>query len=307
MEKGVGKEVAKQYNIAAYPTLGYFDGDGRMVWRVAGALEADEFIALGQKVLDGVEPVQDMYDTYASGKYSKDFLYKYLVHMHESGMNYREALTEYADEMDPEELNTEQGWDVFHRFFQRIDSDAFDYFEKHRKELAEKHGEDVVNEKYYGMHISALGQAAYKKDAEQVAAISKVLEGNGGEKIQWDYHGIMIRWIMDSESEEDGYRTLTEWVQEGKPLHWSTLNQYAWGVYEKSDDPAHIDMALSWINSSIEKDRNYFNLDTQAMLYHKGGNTARAIEVAREAIDAAKESGDDYEATEKELNKWLEE
>lgn len=307
MEKGVGIEVAKRYNIGAYPTLGFFDGDGRMIWRAAGALPAEEFIALGQKVLDGVEPVQDMYDQYATGEYSKDFLYKYLVHMQESGMSFGEALGEYAEEMDDEELMTDQGWDVFYRFFQRIDSDKFKYFEKHMDEIKEARGEELVEKKYYDMHLSAYSRAIYQKDAAQVKAIQKKIEGKGGEEFQWKYLDMTFKWIKQSESKEDAYQALTEWVREGKPMHWSTLNEQAWNVYENEDDPAFLDMALAWVGASVEMERNFYNLDTQAMLYHKGGNLDRAIEVAQEAIAMAKEAGEDYGPTQEALDKMMKE
>lgn len=307
MEKGVGKEIAAQFKVGVYPTLAFFDGDGRMVWRAIGALEVEPFIALGQKVLDGVEPVQDLYDTYASGKYDRDFLYKYLVHCNEGGLDYSAALDEYREGMELEDLLTEQGWDIFKRFFKRIDSEEFAYFEKHMGDFEEEFGKEEVEKTYLWFYIKAFGQAIYKKDADAVRKISKKLEGKGDEEIQENYHDMAIGWAMASEEKEDAYQMVTEWVRDGRSIHWSSLNTAAWDVYEKEEDPAFIDMALAWVERSIELDRNTFNLDTKAMLLYKGGNLDQAILTAREAIEVAEETGEDGSGTEKALEKMLQE
>ncbi|MFC3196660.1 thioredoxin family protein [Parapedobacter deserti] len=51
MEKGDGPELVKQYGIMAYPTYLFIDGDGNVVHQDGGFMEADRFIAVGQKAL----------------------------------------------------------------------------------------------------------------------------------------------------------------------------------------------------------------------------------------------------------------
>src|SRR5690606_25040448 len=52
MEKGDGPALAKKYEIKAYPTYLFIDGDGNIVHRDGGFMEADPFMAVGQKALD---------------------------------------------------------------------------------------------------------------------------------------------------------------------------------------------------------------------------------------------------------------
>tara|TARA_R110002111_G_scaffold108334_2_gene167008 strand:- start:12 stop:413 length:402 start_codon:yes stop_codon:yes gene_type:complete len=44
MEKGEGPELARKYNVRAYPTLFLIDGDGKVVKRILGAKKKDQLL-----------------------------------------------------------------------------------------------------------------------------------------------------------------------------------------------------------------------------------------------------------------------
>ncbi len=52
MEAGEGVNIAEEFGISSYPTLLFFSPEGKLVHKSIGAMEADEFIALGQDALD---------------------------------------------------------------------------------------------------------------------------------------------------------------------------------------------------------------------------------------------------------------
>ncbi|MCO5268086.1 MAG: thioredoxin domain-containing protein [Brumimicrobium sp.] len=51
MEKGEGLEIAKRYQIAAYPTLLVINGDGKVVKRMLGAMDEAELLKEIQEVI----------------------------------------------------------------------------------------------------------------------------------------------------------------------------------------------------------------------------------------------------------------
>ncbi len=59
MEKGDGPALRKQYQVTAYPTYLFIDGEGKVIHRDGGYQEADTFLAVGQKALQtaGIPPV----------------------------------------------------------------------------------------------------------------------------------------------------------------------------------------------------------------------------------------------------------
>lgn len=48
MEEGEGLKLSKEFNIKAYPTLMFFSPKGKLVHKYIGAMDADEFVALGK-------------------------------------------------------------------------------------------------------------------------------------------------------------------------------------------------------------------------------------------------------------------
>lgn len=51
MEKGEGIDLAKRYDVTAYPTMLFIDGDGKVVRRVTGAKKADALLSIAAEVL----------------------------------------------------------------------------------------------------------------------------------------------------------------------------------------------------------------------------------------------------------------
>ncbi len=51
MEKGDGPLFADKYRVTAYPTLLYINSEGKVLHRVMGAKQADDFINEGKKAL----------------------------------------------------------------------------------------------------------------------------------------------------------------------------------------------------------------------------------------------------------------
>lgn len=56
MEKGEGIELARYYNIGAYPTLLFLDADGKILVKHEGLVSADGLIEKGREALDLKKP-----------------------------------------------------------------------------------------------------------------------------------------------------------------------------------------------------------------------------------------------------------
>jgi thiol-disulfide isomerase/thioredoxin len=80
-EKGEGVEIAKTYEVKAFPTYLFVNGDGKLVYRATGYNDAGKFLQhaniAAQEQLDP-KPLAEWEKEYASGKRDKDFLKGYL-------------------------------------------------------------------------------------------------------------------------------------------------------------------------------------------------------------------------------------
>lgn len=74
MEKGEGIELAKKYNIRAYPTFLILDGDGNEVGRVVGSAELGKFIEKVEAACDPEKSPKVLLEKYNTSKDGKDLL-----------------------------------------------------------------------------------------------------------------------------------------------------------------------------------------------------------------------------------------
>lgn len=308
MEKGDGKVLAKKFSINAYPTFAFFTGAEELVWRAVGSCKADEFIALGQKVLDGVDPVQEIYDKYASGNYDREFLYQYLLHCDENGIDYEKALDEYMEEMKPADLLNETDYEIFQRFVSDTDSEFFLEFEKDLDAFKEKFGAKKVEQKYYRSWMDALNQAVGKNDQDKVQEAVKKIE-----TIAPDHSMVWVRDFLIANqflnfSKQEGYALIKEYLDKGEQVSTMTLNNHAWEVFAEVDDPDLVKEAIRWAGLAFEEAKNDDGmssaiLDTWGMLLMKSGDLEGAEEKLEESIMRGKRSNEDVSESEKALEK----
>ncbi len=84
------------------------------------------------------------------------------------------------------------------------------------------------------------------------------------------------------------------------------LNSLAWSYYENENSTAKLEEAIKWIVRSIELEKFYANIDTYAALLFKTGKYTEALKKSKEAIEKAKEDGEDYNSTTELINKIIE-
>ena len=78
---------------------------------------------------------------------------------------------------------------------------------------------------------------------------------------------------------------------------YSNLNSLAWHAYLEHNDINVLLKSIKIIERSIELEATYYNVDTHAALLYKTGNYTKALKKAKEAIEIAKNEGEDYSST----------
>ncbi|RYY37268.1 MAG: DUF255 domain-containing protein [Sphingobacteriaceae bacterium] len=70
MEAGEGPTLAEEFGVTAYPTLFFINGDGKLLHKYVGALEATELIALGKDAANPAKQYYTLKDKAAAGQLS---------------------------------------------------------------------------------------------------------------------------------------------------------------------------------------------------------------------------------------------
>lgn len=309
MEKGEGLDIAKKYNVQAYPTYLYVDGNGDLVHRVVGSMETPRFIAASANALDPAKQYGSLVRKFDAGERNPDFLYN-AAHAAQSAYDMKKA-QEIGSAYLKTQTNLLEEKNV--KFVSEFTTSATDpNFEFMRKnapafETALGGKEQYTNKMYQIAFQSSYADLGVKRDLtkEQAPAViakskdyfKKVLPEQEV-KLSANFAMNVYRLTKDW----DNYaRTAIAYYDSNKDVSSAELNSVAWAFYENIDNPEYLKKALAYGLQSVKLSEEYANTDTVASLYTKLGDKKNAKAYAEKAIALGRASGQDVSSTEKLL------
>ncbi len=302
MEKGEGIEIAKKYNVKAFPTYLFVDGDGEIVHRTLGYVEEKDFIQFAKDAEDPSKRLTALKQKFENGEKDPEFL-KNLA-----------SLTIYSD--------AEFAGKVLERYFagkteldrddvqmllsgaQTTDSPLYKVFQSKKAEItkivpAERY--DAIDK---NIKITSLFKKSYNAETKTwndnyfLTEAQKFISKEEAEKIlKKTQAGRALR-----DKDIATYEKLTmELYKDTSALSSEELNSIAWNFFENVNNKTSLEKALAWAQESVKKKESFANTDTLANLYNKVGDKKNAKLWAEKSIQLAKSSGEDSTDTEKLL------
>lgn len=302
MEKGEGIELAKKYNVKAFPTYLFVDGNGEVVHRTLGYVEENDFIQFAKDAGDPSKRLAALKQKFENGEKDPEFL-KNLA-----------GLTIYND--------AEFAGRVLDRYFagksaldrddvqmllsgaQTVDSPLYKVFQSKKAEITKV----IPAEKYEAIDknikISTLFKKSYNADTKTwndnyfLTEAQKFMPKEEAEKIlKRTQAGRALR-----DKNFAVYEKLTmELYKDPSAASSEELNSIAWNFFENVSNKSSLEKALAWAQESVKKNENFANTDTLANLYNKVGDKKNAKVWAEKSIQLAKSTGQDSTDTEKLL------
>lgn len=145
MEKGEGPQLAKQWDINAYPTFLILDADGKIVCRLTGYSQGEPFIESLKTELSGKNK-PDFVKSYEFGVRSKEVVSQYVNYLAER----REARTistvveEYLSANKSTIASDSLSWSLFSKYINDVKSPVFLYVHEHADEVVKYQGEKAA-------------------------------------------------------------------------------------------------------------------------------------------------------------------
>lgn len=303
MEKGEGIELAKKYNVKAYPTYLFVDGNGEIVHRTLGYVEEKDFIQFAKDAEDPSKRLTALKQKFESGEKDPEFL-KNLA-----------GLTIYND--------TEFAGKVLERYFsvktsldrddvqmllsgaQTSDSPLYKIFQSKKAEVTKVIPAEQYDAIDKNIKVSTLFKKSYNKDTKTwddnyfLTEAQKFLSKEEAEKTLKKAQASRALRNKDLAT----YEKLTmELYKDTSALSSEDLNSIAWNFFENVSNKSSLEKAVAWAQESVKKNENYANTDTLANLYNKIGDKKNAKLWAEKSIALAKSKGEDSTDTEKLLN-----
>lgn len=310
MQKGEGVELAKKYEVHAFPTYLFVDSEGEIVHRMVGSRPLEEFISDSKKALDPKTQYGTLLKKFKTGEKNPDKLYAMAHAFKEAGD------AEHTAEATEVYLATQKDWltEKNIKFIDNFTTSAQDpqykFMREHAEAFQKIDGEEKYNDKMYELAFrEAVKNAGYLRNIKPAQCDSLIQNATAyfKETLPAQAPQLTSAFAMRaymSAGDKDAYaRQTMEHYQKYPSDNWNLLNSVAWNFFETFDNPEYLKAALGWAQKSVELNTNYANLDTLASLYYKLEDKDNAQKYAEQAIALGKQKGEDTASTEKLLQK----
>ncbi|MFD2967999.1 thioredoxin family protein [Sphingobacterium bambusae] len=297
---------AKDYSVQAYPTFLIFSPEGELVHRIVGGGEADDFIAKAQAGLDPETQYVTLVKKFEQNPQDAELAKKTAkaaMSAYDQDLG-KKATARYIDLVGGQGLLTAENIQFLSQGATSSTSPAFILIKENKEKVDELLGGKgrAANDILAAVLINeiVIPEIRDKGDDVDFATLKTRLEkehpyvdtrvtfGN----IKAQYFFSKKNWPAFKDAVNDLFAI------SDRKVPASTLNSFAWSVFENCDDAACIQAALNWSKQSLEGSEEPAFLDTYANLLYKSGDKENAIKYQEKAVAKASDSEkENYVAT----------
>ncbi len=294
MEKGEGINLTKRYEVTAYPTLLFLNGNGQLVHKALGYHDVKDFIELGKTALDSDKSLMGWTSLYETGNREPTFLKEYALKLAAAYDNRRLSVAE-AYLATQKDWTTDDNLDFIYRFTEKADSKFFDYFIKYRAAFEKKYNSAEIEAKIQGLMADVLFDEKSIPSLGLADSLIQKVYVDKSDRVSKKYRLTYYRMKGDREKYAE---SATAYLKKYNDLA-EELSDISAVFYEQIADRNMLKKAVSWAKKAVKMDNSYFNNLTLANLYNSTDKKSKALKAAKKAIDIAKKNEESYaEATE---------
>lgn len=302
MEKGEGIDLAKKYNVKAFPTYLFINGDGEEVHRTLGYVEEKDFIQFAMDAGDPNKRLTSLKQKFEKGEKDPEFLKNLAgLTIYNDADFSGKVLDRYftvktaldKDDVDMLLMGTRYTDSPLYKTFQAKKADISKIISVEKYEAIDKNIKvNTIFKKSYNAESKTFNDEYFLTEAK------KFLSKEEAEKILMTSQAGRALRNKDFATYE---KIALELYKDYSVLGSEELNSLAWNFFENVSTKSSLEMAVKWAQESVKKKEEYANTDTLANLYNKIGDKKNAKLWAEKSIALGKAEGQDTADTEKIL------
>lgn len=299
METGFGITLAMKYRVTGFPTFLVFNPEGKLVYRIVGFQKSEEFIialknALNKEKQLDLKGVTDIIEPGFPDLYKKSY-----------GKGTEKIYPDSASVIKflegQNDLFSEVSWAVYTRF--KSGTKYHENFLNNMSKYTELFGKEEVNTQLQSLIYREVEKGVKAKNEQQLDVVLSMVdkyikENKDATKSYYKitYYQGLSDWLKYTVAVDD-------FISKSSDDIHASINEYAWNVFENSEDPSAIKTATKWMKNMTEKHPEYAYLDTYASLLLKNKDYDNAEKIAIKAIEKGKASDQKVGDTEELLNR----
>lgn len=257
-EKGEGPEFAKAYEVKAFPTLLFINGDGELVLKAVGGKSIDEFIVLAKSANDPRKQLPTLAKKYKSGDRNEQTVLSYISALKESRGAYEDVITEYLNELGAKKWKSKAVYEIVSKYLDDPKNPAFTFFVKNKKayeKYADKKGIDAAIFNVFKMNLIKRINAEGVKVVDELTETSKIVDESLRKHITNYFTVASSR--MEAYSTKEFRATVDSHVY-NYATAWEINNYIDFMLFQKKNEdiPEELAMAAKWCLKGIELEDN---------------------------------------------------
>jgi thiol-disulfide isomerase/thioredoxin len=293
MEKGEGLQLAKIYQVQAYPTLLFINPAGEMVHKRVGAPQKiQDYLDMGKTALTPGEGFSACVKKFQEGERDPKFIIKYMDRLQGAYMPFNEPLKQYFASQTESDLTNRANWEMIYLYLTDMDSREFNYLLKHQKDYEKLYTRDSVNGKIFSVYQQALTTLVRSRSftEESYNALKQKISASGYAESEKVLFSGDLNLYQSKSDMEKFISTAVAGIDKYYGTDYTMLNRVAMIFLQITSDQKNLLAAAGWAKKSISLKSTPENNDTYANLMFKSGNKEEAVKYEKVALElAAKE------------------
>jgi len=289
MEKGEGPYIAGRYQVTAYPTLLWLDGNGSIKNKVVGGPDIAGLLSGGLAAAPARPDIMTGMDRkYEAGERGEAFLEDYLRLFNSSGRDYNDIFAEYLKVANAQKWSKDKVVALAYELTERYPSPGLALVVSHKNGLVAKYGAKAYGDKISLIATQAQAIAKAQKDEKILKEATDLVKATSADskrevaRMEMDYY-------MNTATTDVYDRYVTNYLNRYATSDAKQLNDVAWQYYINTTDEKLLKKASDWAFKAVNLQNNCTNNTTYAYLQYKLGHLSEATKACDYAIIKGKE------------------
>ena len=305
MEKGEGVALAKKYNVRAYPTYLFINGDGEIVHRVLGYVEEKPFIQFAKDAEDPKRNIGALKARFEKGDTDPEFLKNLaMLTMYEDANLSGKVVQKYFA-VKPNKDFTQEDIQLLLTGLMNTEDPRYEIFKSKKEEIVKILPAAQYEAFDKNIKMNTIVKKAYNPDTKTLNTeyfLTETEKVFGKEQAEKMLVRVKTSYALKNKDFATYEKLALEQYKDFSKANANDLNSVAWNFFENIKDKKSLQTAILWAQESVKKDESYANTDTLANLYNKVGDKKNAKLWAEKSVELAKKSGEDAAETQKLLD-----
>jgi thiol-disulfide isomerase/thioredoxin len=293
MEQPEGTKFQKAYPVSAYPTLYFIGSDGKVIKRVVGAKQVEEFIKEGKSALGRVDNMDEFAKKYDAGDRSSELVYKYVRALSRLGKPNPRIVNDYL--RNQKDLNSDLSRKIIFEGTNEADSRAFELLVQNRTAIAPLvGGEEAVKNKILAACKATAQKGITMQNEELLKEAKKKMQANVPDRAQAFAARMDMELANKQDNSKDYLKAAKAYTKAAANEPVAELRTVAFELKKRSSAaPDALDAAIELMKVASEKSTQSIYALSLADLLVTKGKIPEAKVAAEKAVKLAEKEGED--------------